>query len=141
MAMNELLKELRTLNDTMNRLADSLVPSLDIAIFGRFKAFRAYTRNNTLCIKGIPEPDPIRLQELRGLDQTILELKENTEQFLSGLPCNNVLLYGPRGTGKSSAVKAVFNEYRGRGLRMIEMQRDSLVHTLEVADMIRDRKE
>jgi hypothetical protein len=68
-------------------------------------------------------------------------LRANTEQFLEGLPCNNVLLYGPRGTGKSSAVKAVFNAYAAKGLRMIEMQRDTLVHILEVAELIKKRKE
>jgi len=140
-AMDTLLNELKTLNTTLQRLAAFLGPSLDITIFDRFKAFRANTNNHTLCIKGIPEHDPVRLQELRGIDQTIRELKENTEQFLGGLPCNNVLLYGPRGTGKSSAVKALLNAYSKKGLRMIEMPRDTLFHILEVAEIIKDRPE
>lgn len=139
--MNDLLNELKTLNTTLQRLTDFLVPSLDLSIFDRFKAFRAYTKNNNLYIKGIPQHDPVRLQELRGIDQIVLELKDNTVQFLKGLPCNNVLLYGPRGTGKSSAVKALLNAYSRKGLRMIEMPRDTLFHILEVAEMIKNRPE
>src|SRR5574340_506861 len=124
--MNELQKELKDLNNTLQRLADFVVPSVDAALFDNFTAFRAYTRNNGLCIRGISSPDPVRLEELRGIEQTVSDLKDNTEQFLRGLPCNNVLLYGPRGTGKSSAVKALLNAYRKKGLRMIEMPRDTL---------------
>jgi predicted AAA+ superfamily ATPase len=92
-------------------------------------------------VKQIDRPDPVTFEELRGIADIIAGLRGNTEQFLSGLPCNNVLLYGPRGTGKSSAVKALFNEYRGSGLKMIEMQRDALVHILEVAEILTGRKE
>jgi predicted AAA+ superfamily ATPase len=73
--MTDLLKELKTLNSTLKRLADFLLPSLDPAIFDRYKAFRAYTRNNNLSIKGIDEHDPVRLQELRGIDDIIRGLK------------------------------------------------------------------
>ena len=139
--MTDLLKELKTLNITLQRLADFYLPSLDPDIFDSFKAFRAYSRNNNLCIRGIPEHDHIRLQELRGIDQIVSELKKNTVQFLSGLPCNNVLLYGPRGTGKSSAIKALLNAYSRRGLRMIEMSRETLFYILEIAEVVKDRPE
>lgn len=139
--MTDLLKELKTLNATLQRLADYYLPSLDPDIFDSFKAFRAYSRNNNLCVRGIPDHDHIRLQELRGIDQVISELKKNTEQFLRGLPCNNVLLYGPRGTGKSSAIKALLDVYSRRGLRMIEMPRDTLFHILEIAEAVKDRPE
>ncbi|GEM_PF-4129578 len=139
--MDELLKELRLLNKTLKRLADAMLPSQDIGIFDAFKAFQTYSRQDTLLIKGIKDPDPVRFGELKGIDGVIQGLRANTEQFLEGLPSNNILLYGPRGTGKSSAVKAVFNAYAGRGLMMIEMQRDTLVHTLEVAELIKKRKE
>ena len=139
--MDELLKELKTLNTTLQRFADFLFPSFDPAVFADFKAFRAYSRNNTLFIKGIPEHDPVQLQELKGIDEIIRELKINTLQLLKGLPGNNVLLYGPRGTGKSSVVKALLNVYGTKGLRMIEMPRDTLFHILEIAEMIKDRPE
>jgi predicted AAA+ superfamily ATPase len=139
--MDELLKELRLLNKTLQRLADAAIPSFDPGIFDSFNAFHAYSNKNSLLIRGIGDPDPVRFRELKGIDPVIRGLRDNTEQFLGGLPCNNILLYGPRGTGKSSAVKAVFNAYVDRGLRMIEMQRDTLVHILEVAEMIKKRRE
>ena len=139
--MTDLLKELKTLNKTLQRLADFYLPSLDADFFDSFIAFRAYSRNNNLCVSGIPEHDHIRLQELRGIDQAVSELKKNTEQFLNRLPCNNVLLYGPRGTGKSSAIKALLNAYSKMGLRMIEMPRDTLFHILEIAEAVKDRPE
>lgn len=139
--MDELLNELRSLNMTLRRLADSLLPSPDPAVFDTFRAFHSYSRQDVLLLKGIKDPDPVRFRELKGIDAVIEGLRANTEQFLQGLPCNNALLYGPRGTGKSSAVKAVFNAYADRGLRMIEMQRDTLVHILEVAEVIKKRSE
>ncbi len=118
-----------------------MLPSANPGIFDAFDAFHAYSSQNYLLLRGIEEPDPVRFRELKGIDPVIRGLRDNTEQFMEGLPCNNVLLYGPRGTGKSSAIKAVFNAYVDRGLRMIEMQRDTLVHILEVAEMIKKRKE
>ena len=139
--MTDLLKELKTLNATLLRLADFHLPAIDPDMFKSFKAFRAFSRNHTLCLRGIRAYDPIQLRELKGIEQTILELKKNTEQFLMGVPCNNVLLYGPRGTGKSSVVKALLNAYQGRGLRMIEVPRDTLFHILEIAEIVKDRPE
>ncbi|MEW6110187.1 MAG: ATP-binding protein [Nitrospirota bacterium] len=137
--MNDFLKELRTLNNNLQKLIDHLVPSIDASVFDTFKAFRVSSQNNRLFIRGIREHDPVRFQELKGIDQVISALIENTEQFLYSLPCNNVLLYGPRGTGKSSAIKALLNKYGRKGLRMIEMPRDTLFNIIEVADVIKDR--
>ena len=139
--MTDLLKELKTLNTALLRLADFFMPAIDQGIFESFKAFRAYSRNNALCIKGIRDHDTIQLRELKGIEQTILGLKKNTEQFLLGVPCNNVLLYGPRGTGKSSVVKALLNAYHRKGLRMIEVPRDTLFHILEITEIVKDRPE
>jgi len=139
--MDEILKELRLLNKTLKLFADAMLPSQDTDVFDAFRAFQTYSRQDVLLLKGIKDPDPVRFRELKGIDAVVAGLRANTEQFLEGLPCNNVLLYGPRGTGKSSAVKAVFNAYAAKGLRMIEMQRDTLVHTLEVAELIAKRRE
>jgi predicted AAA+ superfamily ATPase len=139
--MDDILRELITLNRNLQRLTESISPSTDPEIFRKFEACRVFSQNNVLVVKQIERPDPVAFEELRGIDDIIAGLKDNTEQFLEALPCNNVLLYGPRGTGKSSAVKAVFNEYHTRGLKMIEMQRDALVHILEVAEMLTGRRE
>jgi uncharacterized protein len=139
--MDELLKQITLLNKSLARIADSLSPSFDATVLEKFRAFICSSRNDRLVIKGISKPDPITFNEIIGIDEIVEELRENTEQFLEGLPCNNVLLYGPRGTGKSSIVKALLNAYASRGLRMIEMPRDSLSHILDMADIIRNRVE
>ncbi len=136
-----LISQLKMLNENMKRLADAVAPAVDPIVFSRFTAFKAYSINGVQSIKGIAETDPVRLRELKGIDDIISRLKSNTEQFLGGLTCNNVLLYGPRGTGKSSAIKALLNEYVKKGLRMIEMERDALMHIFEIADIIRTRPE
>ncbi|HEX8949378.1 MAG TPA: ATP-binding protein [Dissulfurispiraceae bacterium] len=139
--MDALLAQLRILNQTLQKLADAVAPAPDPGVFDGYEAFRVSTENGRVRLRGISAPDPVTFTELKGIDHLIINLRENTEQFLEGLPCNNVLLYGPRGTGKSSAVKAAFNEYRGKGLRMIEMPRDTLFHLFELLEMIRGRTE
>lgn len=139
--MEILIEELRKLNKALNRLIDTIAPDIDEAIFDRFIAFRVRSRNERPFVIGVEDPDPIRFTELRGIDWIVERLKQNTEQFLEGLPYNNVLLYGPRGTGKSSAVKALLNEYSHRGLRIIEMPREMLFHLPDIAELVKKRKE
>ncbi len=82
--------------------------------------------------------DPVRLDGLIGIDRQKRELAVNTERFLSCKPANNALLWGSRGTGKSSLIKAMLNEYHSRGLRLIEIYRDDLRHLPELVDDIRE---
>lgn len=70
--------------------------------------------------------DKIRLASLKSYDAERAVVKENTEAFVKGLPAQNVLLYGDRGTGKSATIHALLNEYSGRGLRMIELAKNNL---------------
>jgi len=138
---DDIINELKALNRSLRRLADLYLPQVDFQVFDQFDAFKAVKLNGHASLKGIAEPDPVSFCELRGIGSVEISLRENTEQFLGNLPCNNVLLHGPRGTGKSSAIKAIFNAYRDQGLRMIEMPRDTLFHLFEIADMIRGRSE
>ena len=69
----------------------------------------------------IVHPDAIRLRELPGYERQKQQILKNTLAFLDGREANNILLYGDKGTGKSSTVKAVVNEYADRGLKIIEM--------------------
>jgi predicted AAA+ superfamily ATPase len=139
--VNLLMSEMKSLNENIKRLADAVAPNVDPQVFDRFNAFKVHSVNGVSCIKGIACPDPVRMRELKSIDDILGKLKKNTGQFLSGLPCNNALLYGPRGTGKSSAVKALLNEYTKKGLRMIEMERDALMHLFDIANLIRMRPE
>ena len=82
--------------------------------------------------------DPIHLDQLLGVETQKKALLANTERFLSGKPANHVLLWGARGTGKSSLIKALFNCYRANGLRLIEVDKQDLVCLPEIVDDIRE---
>jgi predicted AAA+ superfamily ATPase len=87
-------------------------------------------------LRPVLHPDPTSLSELTGYELQRREVIDNTLAFLDGFPANNCLLYGDRGTGKSSTVKAILNEYYPRGLRMIEMPKESLPDFPVLADRI-----
>jgi predicted AAA+ superfamily ATPase len=82
--------------------------------------------------------DPVTLDSLVGIDFQKEELVLNTRRFMEGQPANNALLWGARGTGKSSLVKAVFNRFAQEGLRLIQVERDDLEDLTEIVDGIRD---
>jgi predicted AAA+ superfamily ATPase len=84
-------------------------------------------------------PDPVRLSDLIAYESEREEVIRNTEQFLDGYPANNVLLYGDRGTGKSSTVKALLNEYASRGLRMLEVPKLMLADFPEIISLLSGR--
>jgi len=85
---------------------------------------------------GIPDPDPIQLRDLVGYEPQRALLLQNTEAFLQGYPALHVLLYGRRGTGKSSLVKALLNAYGDRGLRLIEVAKSDLKDLLRIMAQI-----
>ena len=101
--------------------ADSDKPVLNGAIANRWRHVQGRPR-----LQEVKNLSRIRLDDLQCLDRQKAIITRNTEQFLNGLPANNVLLWGPRGTGKSSLIKAVLNEYADRGLRLIEVERQHL---------------
>lgn len=82
--------------------------------------------------------DPISLDELKGIENQKQRLLTNTQRFLAGQPANNALLWGARGTGKSSLVKALLNALHSQGLRLIEVDKHDLVYLPEIVDDIRD---
>jgi predicted AAA+ superfamily ATPase len=77
-------------------------------------------------LEPIEHIEETRLDDLVGIDRQKLILDRNTRQFLRGYPANNVLLWGSRGTGKSSVVRALLNKYAGEGLRIIQMDKHDL---------------
>lgn len=102
---------------------------------GKFVKYRAFIwRDQT--ILPVAYPDKITLADLKGYSYQRELVLENTTLFLEGLPANNCLLYGDRGTGKSSTVKAIMNEYHDRGLRVIEMPKESLMEFPYLVDQI-----
>jgi predicted AAA+ superfamily ATPase len=85
----------------------------------------------------VREVDSISLRSLVCIDRQKADLVANTERFVAGLPANNALLWGARGTGKSSLIKAVLNEYAARGLRIIEIYKTDLIYLPEITDEVR----
>jgi len=93
-------------------------------LMGRFRAFKWSPERGML--SGVPDPDPIRLDQIWEYEWQKAELVRNTRKLLLGFPANNALLYGDRGTGKSSTVKALLNEFAAEGLRLVEVQTQDL---------------
>ncbi|MHB1121764.1 MAG: ATP-binding protein [Ramlibacter sp.] len=83
----------------------------------------------------------IRLADLKEIEPQKEKIQRNTLQFVDGLPANNVLLTGARGTGKSSLIKACLNEYSPRGLRLIEVDKEHLVDLPDIVDVVAARPE
>ncbi|MFV9568823.1 ATP-binding protein [Thermoanaerobacter mathranii] len=108
-------------------------------IFGKYKAFRWVKQNGLGQLKGIESVDPVTFEDLIGYEEERKIVIENTEAFLKGFPANNVLLYGDKGTGKSSTVKALLNEFYKEGLRLIEINKNDIKDLSYILDIIKDR--
>lgn len=89
-------------------------------------------------LRPVANIDPVDLKTLVGVDAQKEKMQRNTLRFLQGKPANNALLWGARGTGKSSMIKALLNEYRQNGLRLIQVDKEDLVDLSEIVDSIRD---
>jgi hypothetical protein len=103
--------------------------------FGRHAAFQ--WREGSL--GAVVRPDRVRLAGLIAYERERGPLVRNTERFLAGLPAHHALLYGLPGTGKSSTVKAILNEYAGKGLRLVEIKKEDLADLPGVLEVLRGR--
>ncbi len=92
-------------------------------------------------LQPVIHPHRIRLSDLCGVERQKHLIDQNTRQFVAGLPANNVLLTGARGTGKSSLVKAVLNKFHRQGLRLIEVDKHDLIDLSDIVDQISGRSE
>ena len=90
-------------------------------------------------LRAVVDIDPITRQSLVGIDRQIEQISGNTERFLADLPANNALLWGARGTGKSALIKALLNQYKTQGLRLIQVDKDDLIDLPEIVDEIREQ--
>jgi uncharacterized protein len=135
-----LLKRVDRLLDLGEKLLTRQFPDAapDPELFGRFQAFRWQRQTSGGILEAVPYPDRPRHADLIGIDRHLERLRRNTLQFVSGLPANNVLLWGERGTGKSSAIKGLLQEFGDQGLRIIEMQKEDLFWLPQIARPLRD---
>jgi len=88
-------------------------------------------------LEGVDGGAGMELNDLLGIDRQKEMVVENTRQFLAGYPANNILLWGTRGTGKSSLVKAILNSYSNLGLRLVQVDKNDLVNLPDIVDAIR----
>lgn len=105
--------------------------------YGMFSKYNAFTwRDHDLY--PIAGTDPILLSDLKNYELQRQKVIDNTESFVHGYPSNNVLLYGDRGTGKSSTVHAVLNAYAPQGLRMIEISKSDIPDLTMIRELLAD---
>lgn len=104
-------------------------------------AFRWRKSNQRGWLQPVKHPHPIRLEDLQGIGDQKSRIVANTRQFVAGQPANNALITGSRGSGKSSLVKAVLNEYSTQGLRLIEVDKNDLTDLPDIVDLVEGRPE
>jgi predicted AAA+ superfamily ATPase len=107
--------------------------------FALNKAFRINEEGMEPSILPITNIEPIRLSHIIGYERQKQKLIENTEAFIQGKAANNVLLFGDSGTGKSSSIKAILNEYYDRGLRIIEVYKHQFQMLSKLQEQLKDR--
>ena len=103
--------------------------------YGMFAKHHVFTVENGRLVP-VKYPDPQRLSELPGYEGEREKVIANTKALLAGMPANNVLLYGDAGTGKSSAVKAIANEFAPDGLRLVEVKKNQLYQIPDLMDKL-----
>jgi len=116
--------------------AGAEAPDWQAAIAWRWRRGRGGGR-----LQPVTKPHGIRLADLDCIAEQKARVVANTRQFVAAKPANNVLLTGARGSGKSSLVKAVLNEFAGEGLRLIEVDKDDLTDLPDIVELVQARPE
>ena len=111
-----------------------------VGLFGLNKAFRIEERTaGEIEFRAITNMEVVTLDDLVGYELQKQKLLQNTEAFVNGRRANNVLLFGDSGTGKSTSIKAIVNQYYDRGLRMIEMYKHQFKYLSKIISTIKNR--
>lgn len=135
------LEKLKTIfqNENSSLMAEALIDYYRHWGYGELARYRFFRWDQSKGLAGIENFDPILLEDLIGYQYQKEILLKNTEALLQGRPANNVLLFGDKGTGKSSMVKAVGNQYFAEGLRIIELSKDNLKDLPQLLSTVRKR--
>jgi predicted AAA+ superfamily ATPase len=128
-----LLQRAETLLARVEALFPAVAPDPD---WTSIAAARWRKRNGRGFLQGVRHPHMIALDDLVAIDAQKAAIDRNTRQFVAGLPANNVLLTGSRGTGKSSLVKAMLARYAGKGLRLVEVDKTDLIDLPDIAERV-----
>ncbi|MCR5736988.1 MAG: ATP-binding protein [Eubacterium sp.] len=137
-ALSEKLEEAKDEKEFFAAVTD-FYKAYGVGMFGLNKAFRIEEGNTGITFKPINNMDKVVLDDLIGYEIQKKKLVENTEAFVQGRKCNNCLLFGDSGTGKSTSIKAIVNEYYDQGLRMIEIYKHQFKDLSNVISMIKNR--
>ncbi len=121
------------------RIVTDFYAAYGVGMFGLNKAFRIRHLENGVEFMPVNNTDWVLLKDLIGYEIQKKKLIDNTEAFIKGLPANNVLLFGDAGTGKSTSIKAILNEYYDRGLRMIEIYKHQFQDLSAVIAQVKNR--
>ena len=130
---DHIIQKLSTVLDQLQQVLPETKQETDFSA----PAFRWHDKQ----LKAIYHPKAMHLEDLKGIERQKAKILQNTEQFLHGLPANDILLTGSRGTGKSSIVRSLLTQYTNQGLRLIEIERDDLSDLPEIQKIIKDRPE
>ena len=130
----ELELQLKRVLTSIEKLLPKPVPQVDWASV-EAAVWRRHAMSGHL--EGVDGGAVVELDDLLGIDRQKEVVVENTRQFLAGYPANNILLWGTRGTGKSSLVKAILNSYSNLGLRLVQVDKNDLVNLPDIVDEIR----
>jgi predicted AAA+ superfamily ATPase len=136
--------DLTTLVERAERVLAQLeawLPPAPPAIDWSAHAYQWRKRGSRGWLDAVKSVSVIHLDDLQHVERQKAIIDRNTQQFLTGLPANNVLMTGARGTGKSSLVKAMLAAYGGRGLRLIEVDKSDLSDLVDIVDMVSGRSE
>ena len=139
--MTELQHLLERAELLLNRIENHFPPPISLPDWQKVPACRWCKRYQRGEFQPIYHPHQIRLVDLQGIELQKQQIDRNTRQFLQGKPANNVLLWGSRGTGKSSLIKALLNEYSSQGLRLVEVEKQDLVDLPDIVETIYARPE
>ena len=136
------LERFLTQAELMLKRLDPLLPPLSPAPdWDSAFAFRWRRHGTSGFLQAVRRPSPIRLADLCDIDEQKARIVANTRQFIAGKPANNVLLTGTRGSGKSSLIKALLNEYADSGLRIIEVEKSELTDLPDIVELVEHRPE
>lgn len=136
--LDQFISRLEQLIDRVEAVLPAQAPAPDWSA----SAFRWRTQVNGVgYLQAVKHPHRVSLDALKNIETQKVSIVRNTAQFVAGREANNVLLTGARGTGKSTLIKAVWTEFAGQGLKIIEVDKTDLLHLADIVDLVGERPE
>ena len=138
--MSETEKLLKRLDSLLDRIEPFIPPLPEATTYFTGGAYHLKSYGQKCFFHKIDHPANISLSDLQCIDRQKEQIDRNTQQFLANLPSNNVLLWGPKGIGKSSLIKALLSEYQKKGLNLIEVERKDLAEFRTIIEQLSNKE-